>query len=174
MEYTKNKLPDNIEQFFTNMREYLDTSLYFYGSVQRNDYIPGKSDIDVAIYSENVNETVVKLQHFLHIPASEFKRFVKQFKNSNRLIYGYKTMFHDEANNFFAEISIYKEKDKKEVLEDQRIKIDTPLYISWILLFIKILHYHFNIIEKKRYKKWKAKLLAYNTNFNINPFVIID
>jgi hypothetical protein len=43
METTKNKLPEKEQQFFNELSKYLDTSLYYYGSVQRNDYFPGKA-----------------------------------------------------------------------------------------------------------------------------------
>ena len=50
METTKNDLPPNTKKFFYNLSEYLDTKLLYYGSVQRSDYVPGKSDIDVIIF----------------------------------------------------------------------------------------------------------------------------
>ena len=49
METTKHNLPDDVKQFFNGLSNYLNTQLLFYGSVQRSDYFPGKSDIDVDI-----------------------------------------------------------------------------------------------------------------------------
>ena len=66
MENTKNKLPENVNVFFNKLSDYLDTKLLFYGSVQRGDYFPGSSDIDVDIFTDNVNSTVTKMQHFLY------------------------------------------------------------------------------------------------------------
>ena len=37
MTKTKNKLPDTINNFLSNLSEYLQTPLYFYGSIQRYD-----------------------------------------------------------------------------------------------------------------------------------------
>jgi tRNA nucleotidyltransferase (CCA-adding enzyme) len=60
METTKNKLPENINLFFEKLKNYLDAELYFYGSVQRNDYFHGSSDIDVDIFTHDENNTFIK------------------------------------------------------------------------------------------------------------------
>ena len=49
MEQINNSLPNDVNVFFKELSDYIDTPLYFYGSVQRNDYFPGNSDIDVDI-----------------------------------------------------------------------------------------------------------------------------
>ena len=76
MENTKNVLPDHNRHFFKDLSEYLDTKLYFFGSVQRPDYFPGKSDIDVDLFTNNESSTIMKLQHFLGIEKYKFKKFV--------------------------------------------------------------------------------------------------
>ena len=53
METTKNELPYKLKRFFYKLENDLDTKLYFYGSIQRNDYVAGKSDIDVSIFTDN-------------------------------------------------------------------------------------------------------------------------
>ena len=66
MESTKQKLPENVTIFFKNLSNLLETKLLYFGSVQREDYFPGNSDIDVDIFTENVSSTLAKMQHFLH------------------------------------------------------------------------------------------------------------
>jgi predicted nucleotidyltransferase len=61
METTKNNLPENVKNFFNDLRKYLDTKLLFYGSVQRSDYFPESSDIDVDIFTDNVGSTMSKM-----------------------------------------------------------------------------------------------------------------
>jgi len=80
METTKNKLPDDINAFFSKLSKYLDTKLLFYGSVQRSDYFPGSSDIDVDIFTDNVDSTITKLQHFLNVKKSKFKRLYGDYQ----------------------------------------------------------------------------------------------
>jgi predicted nucleotidyltransferase len=174
MEHTKNKLPDSIQQFYHSMSEYLDTPLYFYGSVQRNDYIPGKSDIDVCIFTDNFEETIVRMQHFLHLPASKFKRFVLQLTHKNKILYGKKVAFHDEEFKFRAEFAVYNTKDKEDFLREQQIKLDLPFYVSWALVIIKMLYYHLQIIDRDTYRKWKNKLLSFNNGYIVSPYVVID
>ena len=60
MEKINNKLPDDVEKFFKSLSKYIEKPLYFYGSVQRSDYFPGSSDIDVDIFTDNVNSTISK------------------------------------------------------------------------------------------------------------------
>ena len=76
MEYTKNEIPNHISIFFKELTNYIDTPLYFYGSIQRNDYFPGNSDIDVDIFTDNPTSMISKLQHFLHIKKSKFKKII--------------------------------------------------------------------------------------------------
>jgi polyribonucleotide nucleotidyltransferase len=59
METTRNKLPDVIQVFFNKLSEYLDTKLLFYGSIQRSDYFPGSSDIDVDVLRPDINSIYV-------------------------------------------------------------------------------------------------------------------
>ena len=66
METTKNKMSHFAEKFFHKLKNYLDTKLYYYGSIQRNDYFPNSSDIDVDIFTDNEQSTITKLQNFLH------------------------------------------------------------------------------------------------------------
>jgi len=174
MEYTKNKLPDSIQKFYHSMSEYLDMPLYFYGSIQRNDYIPGKSDIDVCLFTENKEETIVRMQHFLHLPASKFKRFVLQLTHKNKILYGTKVAFHDEELNFRAEFAIYNKNDKEDFLHEQQIKMKLPFYVSWALNIIKLLYYHLHIIDSNTYRKWKGKLLAFNNGYKVAPYIVID
>ena len=49
METTKNQLTPYESNFFNKLKIYLDTPLYFYGSIQRDDYKSGYSDIDIDI-----------------------------------------------------------------------------------------------------------------------------
>ena len=76
METTKNKLSPYASMFYNRLKNYLETSLYFYGSIQRNDYVPDKSDIDVDLFTENINSTITKMQHFLDVDKSKFKKFI--------------------------------------------------------------------------------------------------
>ena len=78
MENTKNKLLPYESDFFDKLSNYLETPLYFYGSIQRDDYFPGKSDIDVDIFTENMHSTISKMQNFLNVDKNNFIKFVNK------------------------------------------------------------------------------------------------
>jgi predicted nucleotidyltransferase len=67
METTKNKMNPFAEKFFKKLSDYLDTKIYFYGSIQRNDYFPNSSDIDADIFTDNESSIINKLQNFLGV-----------------------------------------------------------------------------------------------------------
>ena len=61
MDDIKNNLTQNEEVFFENLSLYIDKEIYFYGSIWRHDYIKGKSDIDIDIFTDNESSTIQKL-----------------------------------------------------------------------------------------------------------------
>jgi hypothetical protein len=174
METTKNKLPEKEQQFFNELSKYLDTSLYYYGSVQRNDYFPGKSDIDVDIFTDNEHALIARMQHFLHVERRAFKKFVWRLNHNNKMIYGYKIMYKNSEQNFSTEISIYNEKIKNDILKEHINKISLPFYISWLLVSLKILYYNLNIIDKHTFRYLKKKLLTIGIGLPDDDFVVID
>ena len=88
MNKIRNDFPPDVKKFFNDLQNYLDTDLYFYGSVNRSDYIHNKSDIDIAIFTDNEYSTMAKLQHYLHVKRSDFDKVV--WKLDGKLLYGYK------------------------------------------------------------------------------------
>ena len=39
--------------FFTNLEKYLESPLYYFGSIRRYDYDPDNSDIDAILFTNN-------------------------------------------------------------------------------------------------------------------------
>ena len=112
----RNDFPSDVKKFFINLQKYVDTDLYFYGSVNRPDYVHGKSDIDVAIFTDNEYSIITKLQHFLHVKRNAFDKVV--WKLEGKMVYGYKIKC-DEYTNIKCEIAIYNNNFKK-------IRMTTP------------------------------------------------
>ena len=157
IENTRNKLPNDIKQFFYKLSNYLDTELYFYGSVQRYDYLPENSDIDVGIFTENVHSTIAKLQHYLHIERKAFKKFV--LIHNGILMEGYKIKYNNESLNLTAEFAVYNKKDE-EIRKNQLWRYNNlPFYLSISLYILKVLHYRLKIISYKTYMKYKMVVL---------------
>lgn len=161
METTKNEMPPYAKKFFEKLRNYIDTPIYFYGSIQRNDYFPQSSDIDTEIFTHNESSVISKLQNFLGVKRYEFKKFVYKLHRTNKLVKGKKVKYEDPDNNFSTEISIFEEKDKEAILLEHRSKIYLPFYISWLLMILKILYYNVGIIPNNIYVYLKKIIMNY-------------
>ena len=174
METTINELTPYERDFFTNLRNYIDKPIYFYGSIQRNDYFPKSSDIDIDIFTDNEKSTILKLQNYLNITKTDIHKFVYKLTKNNRIVHGYKVKYNDETNNFSTEILIFNESYKNDVLYEHNSKIILPFYISYLLIFLKYTYYNLHLITSNFYINSKRKLLngVYEKS-NIN-FVVIE
>ena len=172
METTRNKLTDDEYMFFKNLSGYLETQIYFYGSVQRPDYFPGRSDIDIDIFTDNETATLSKLQHHLHIPKEKFKSFVGKL-NNNRIVKGTKVMYKSQDEEFSAEISIYNEKYKDIVLYEHQSKSSLPFYITFCLVILKFLYYDLHLFPIEYYSPVKKWLLSYGIQLTNSDFLVL-
>jgi hypothetical protein len=171
METTKNKLSPYATMFFDKLRNYLETNLYFYGSIQRNDYVPNKSDIDVDIFTENVQSTITKLQNFFEVDRYKFKKFI--YKIENKVIIGYKISIKEPQHHFRTEISIFDEKFKHLVLYEHQRKFHLPFHTSIIIIMLKFFYYQLGIIPVQYFKFIKEYLI--NTAFDRpSEFIVVD
>lgn len=174
METTKNKLTSEQMKFFKKLSNYLDTKLYYYGSIQRKDYFPGTSDIDVCIFTDNNTETKYKLLSFLGLKKNEYKKIIFKLNKSKKIVYGYKIKYKNEKKNINVEFAIYNNKDKDGVLLEHNSKRDLPFYILWLLMIIKFFYYTLQIMSKSFYYKCKRFIMNYMVEGEDTEFVIID
>ena len=158
--HVNNKLSEHASNFFNRLRDYLDTKLYFYGSILRTDYLHGKSDIDIDIFTDNEARTISQMSAFLHIPKRKFKKIILRSNTSNRLIYGHKIMYYDEENSLKVEFSIYNEQNKREILANHLAKSNLPAHASILLWILKIMFYHLQIISTENYRFLKHTTLS--------------
>jgi len=134
MNTIRETLPKSVKEFFYKLSEYLDTELYFYGSINRSDYIHNKSDIDTAIFTDNEESIINKLQHFLHVKRDAFDKVI--WKINGKTIYGYKIKC-DKYIDIKCEIAIYNNEYKE------------------ILFMLKTIHYTIPILSVKTYAYYK-------------------
>jgi len=174
METTYNKISPYAKKFFDRLREYLDTKLYFYGSVQRRDYFPNSSDIDVDIFTDNESSTILQMQNFLKVPRTEFKRFVYRLHRTNELVSGNKIKYKSLRNNLELEFSIYNERFKSQVLKEHNFKTILPWYVTWILYILKFVYYKLCILPKSAYIYLKDLTLDNLVEGKASEFVVID
>lgn len=175
MDEIKNKITDYQYNFLKKIEKYIDKELIFFGSVTRFDFIKNKSDIDIAILSDNVDATVKRLQHILHIKNSKIRKSIQKFHGySDNLIYGYKINYDDEVNNLYLEILINNEKDKNVINEFIKDNNNIPFYLTFILYILKTMYYYLNIISIDTFRSIKHYLMGlYFGNSNLNPLITI-
>ena len=174
METTKNKLPENIENFFKELSEYLDTKILYFGSVQRSDYFHGKSDIDVDIFTDNENSTINKLQHFLNVNRSQFKKFVWRLNHNDEVVYGNKLFYINNELELKVEFSIYNEKYKKGVLVEHTKKTVLPFYATFLLIILKFIYYDLHFIDKTYFSYFKKKIITLGIGLPHDEFIVLD
>jgi len=143
METTRNKLTKYQEQFFSILKTYVGSPFYYFGSIQRPDYIVGESDIDVDVFSYEPEKTARRLLHMLNGPYVSIKRVWWKFDGNE--VTGYKVKYKRPAlvdNNpekIKVEFSIYGEDVKQLVLEKHRKQIFISPYLSSLLFFVKLI-----------------------------------
>lgn len=191
MEYTeivkipriKNKLIEPEKKFLYELNEFMEMPIYLYGSILRGDYFSIKSDIDVAIFANDVLSAVNKLALFLGINKSKIKVFKFESKHKEKCkkiqTYGYKTnyilditynpewheqIFQRKTYKRF-EISIYNLKDKHYVLNANIKHLHLPFLCSLKLFFIKFLYYYF-YMDVDYYKKLKETIMNHCNDYD--------
>lgn len=148
----RDDFPKELNDFFKQLENYIDTELYFYGSVKRTDYVHNKSDIDVAVFTDNEYSMMAKLQHFLKVKQNAFDKVV--WKLNGKMIYGYKINC-EKYIDLKCEIAIYNNDFKEIILKDMRKYNSIPFHIGILLFILKTLHYTFPILSSKTYSAYK-------------------
>jgi predicted nucleotidyltransferase len=172
IEHIKSKLLKQELDFLLNMKNYLEIPIYVYGSILRLDYFPNKSDIDVAIFSNNIESTVVKLIDFLGVSNSTIKIFKKKSTNiktyKTKTIWGFKTnytleltpitYFYTQKTQKRFEIMLYNKKHKKFIISNVTSHFNLPIFTSLTIYFLKLFYYYF-FFSKPLYKIIKEYIL---------------
>jgi predicted nucleotidyltransferase len=177
METTKNDLSPYEKSFFNKMSNYIGEPIYFFGSIQRSDYFPSLSDIDIDIFTFDEKSTIMKLQKILNMESVDFKKFVYKIDtidNGNNFVVGYKTKYIDTKNSLTVEISIFNEKYKQAVLKEHISKFNMPFYITWFLIFLKVLHYNLGILPIDYYSLIKKSVTNTFYDGNNSEFVVVE
>jgi hypothetical protein len=171
---TYNKLPNRTVQFLQKVEQHIGYPLHFYGSVQRSDFILGKSDIDIDIFTHNISSTIVMLQSILLTPPTKVKKIACKLNTSNTLVYGRKISYIHQIHNTPFEFSVFNIKDKQKMLKYHMSKTIIPNYILFFLIILKQLFYNLKLIPVSTFKTWKTFLMnRASTRENNSIFIYI-
>lgn len=167
MEQINKRLTDKQKVFFNDLSIYIDHPIYFFGSINRIDYFPGKSDIDVVIFTDNESRIIQMLCNFLNIKRNDIRKSI--YRINSTIVRGYKAIYKDD--NIEVEIVIYNNKDKIIVLDDNNKCSNLPLYIYIILIIVKFFYYNLSIISQDIYRKVKLNLMNSDGK---RRFILVD
>jgi predicted nucleotidyltransferase len=172
MEAIKERLSEQNYHFLKKFQEYIGSELIFFGSIKRCDFLQKYSDIDIAIISDNVENTLVKLKNFLNMDNQKIRKIFQKFPNTTNIVYGYKTNYNDVNNDLSLEIILYDEKYRTHVINSVNNINNFPFYITYILFIIKILYYKLNMISDKLFKYIKQLLMENYLNQKLHDNLI--
>jgi predicted nucleotidyltransferase len=173
MEDIKDRLGEYKYNFLKKLENYIGTELIFFGSIKRCDYFQENSDIDIAIISDNVEDTLTKIKFFFDINNSKIRKIFQKFPNDNNIVYGYKTNYEDEDNQLSIEIILYDEKYRKQVMKSLNNINNFPFYITYFLIIIKFFYYKFHLISSETYNWFKNILMENYLNQDLHDNLIV-
>ena len=163
-ETTLNPLTPYQENFFNKLSLALDTKIYYYGSVQRFDYFPGYSDIDVCLFSGNVESTLKKVQLLLGLDQDEYDHLYI-ILDKEVMYECYKVIYEEPEHNLSVEISIYNDSFKRNDFYLFSQIEEYPFYVVYLLFILKFMYYKMNMVPVQVYNKIKG-LIIDNTIYN--------
>lgn len=159
MEDIKDRLGEYKYNYFTNLQNYLETELYFYGSIKRFDYISNSSDIDIIVITDNVKSMLSKIQTYLNVSKDKTQKIFQQYSVYDKeVVTGYKIKYNE--NNIEFDLLVYDDKYRKVVLQNIYDINNLPLYMITILYILKILYYKLHLISRRIYNNLKCHLFA--------------
>ena len=170
-EEIKYKLTKSQHDFFYELKKYIELQIYFMGSIIRYDYYKGYSDLDIMIFSSNINSTRLKIRHFLYTEKKDKIIFVHINKQP---ISGYKFYYNNCLNGekkVDFDLTIFKENSKKQFLIMSKKQADMSFLCIIYFLIIKTLYYNIGIIDKHMYKNLKDFFWESNNN-GFNPIFV--
>ena len=173
MEDIKERLTEQNYIFLKKFQEYIGNELILFGSIKRFDFLQKYSDIDIAIISDNIQNTLVRLKNFLNIDKTKIRKLFQKLPNTNNIIHGYKINYDNIDNNLSLEIILYDEKYRQQIINSVNNSNSIPFYITYILLIIKLLHYKLNIISNESLKYIKRCIMEKYFNQQLHDNLIV-
>lgn len=150
-----NQLTPIAAEFCNKIRVATSLPIYFYGSIQRLDYIQDHSDVDVFMFSPNVDETVQTIRYLMNNQSFKLKKVVYNAPHTSSFIYGYK--IKNKAANM--EMSIFPLSYQSIILTENEKKTNLPLFVVYLLMILKYMYYRMGILSSSLFKTIKNYLL---------------
>lgn len=178
METPKHPLTIQQSSFLAKLRSYLPEKIYFYGSILRDDFLPGISDIDVLYFSkENLQTAVHKLYRLLTQDSNatriQMLHFLYHSSETKKVISGYKIKYTNVDNGIIIEMSMYDDENKELIIKEQLQKARIPYFIVYAMLILKILAYKYRVLPEDTFRWIKDNLFITMSGIK-NTFLPIE
>jgi hypothetical protein len=166
------KLNATGKNFLTSLSDYLETPFFYFGSIARPDFVPGASDVDIDVFTDNEVSTVSQLLNFLKLSRKNVQNVV-WILDDDTTTYGHKIKHQLDKNNMF-EYSIYNTQFKDKILAEHRGKMVLPIYNSICLFILKLLYYRLHVISDNTYISTKRYILSSGIGKDKDRFFVYD
>ena len=178
METPKHPLTIQQSRFLSKVRSVLPEKLYFYGSILREDFLPGISDIDVLYFTkDNLKKTVDDLYRFLLQDTKKTRlqqlQFLYHSTETKKVISGYKIKYTSIDSGMVIEISFYEFPFKEMIMKEQLRKADIPVFVVYSMLILKVLAYKYRVLPENLFR-WIKDRLFINMSGIKNTFLPVD
>lgn len=178
METPKHPLTIQQSRFLSKVRSVLPEKLYFYGSILRDDFLPGISDIDVLYFTkDNLKKTVDDLYRFLLQDTNKTRlqqlQFLYHSTETKKVISGYKIKYTSIDSGMVIEISFYEFPFKEMIMKEQLRKADIPVFVVYSMLILKVLAYKYRVLPENLFR-WIKDRLFINMSGIKNTFLPVD
>ncbi len=165
----RSRLTESQTRFFDELKTVCDITPHFYGSILRPDYMAGRSDVDVDLFTDNERSTVAKLSAWLQLKRSDWHRAV--YKIRHRVVTGWKTKYQNEDRGVDVELSVYDNRIRSHVEWDHALCEHLPPHITVALVVLKFFYYVLGVVPIWVYRRAKQFLMNANDEFK---FILLD
>ena len=108
----KDKLNKNQYLYFLQLQQEIDLPLYFIGSIARSDFVKGKSDLDIEVFSENIKSSKLKIEAILKYYNKKNENRILTFKINDIPFSGYKYSHKISKDDKYFDLTLYKKSCK--------------------------------------------------------------
>lgn len=156
LSHIQHRLDEDQRLFFQRLQSVLGAPLWFYGSIQRADYFPQSSDIDIAVVVDNPRSAIAALQHFLHIDKQDVKHLYQQFHLYKTYIHAYKLKY--KQHNIAFDLTLYQPADASLLLHNLHDINHLSAWMVSLLYLLKSSHYTLQLCPRSLYQYLKNAL----------------
>jgi predicted nucleotidyltransferase len=182
MSFDKNicsKLTQEQYDYLVALEQFTNSKIHFFGSITRDDYFVGKSDIDIYFITPNVHDTLFKVKKFINNPnqkAYHAKRHIKFTIDNLPQEHTTENLHIRQKNRIInLEINIYDEKYRQNLKlhYDLKRKRLTPFLVC-CLIMAKSLYYNINLMHWSQMKEVKRFIMLCGIKEDYSRTELID